>query len=184
MKDFCSVKVRDEAVMKVKADPGKTAVDIGAGEGFITEGLLNAGCNVVAVDSSPDMAGVLNRRFGHLREVQVVLSGDSPVKLGDNCADYVFSHIHLSFSPDPASLISELKRIAKPGGKIALTDLLYYENADVAEKYGFRHQGFTLPDLYEWFVQAGIKNITIETAGSVELPGNIKLDIFLACGEK
>lgn len=184
MEEFNSVQVRDAAVMQVKADPGKTAADIGAGEGFITEGLLNAGCKVIAVDSSPEMAGILKERFGHIREVQVVLSGYSPLELNDNCADYVFSHIHLSLSENPAALISELKRIVKPGGKIAVTDLLYHKYEAVTGRYKFRHQGFTLPDLYDWYVQAGIKNISIETAGSVILPDDIKLDMFLAYGEK
>lgn len=184
MEEFYSVQVRDEAVMQVKADPGKTAADIGAGEGFITEGLLNAGCNVIAVDSSPDMVDVLNKRFGHMNDVQVVLSGYSPVRLNDNCADYVFSHMQLSRAENPAAFISELKRIVRPGGKIALTDLLFHKHAAITENYKFRHQGFTLPDLYDWFVQAGIKNISIETAGSVIIGGEIKLDMFLAYGEK
>ncbi|HPS57338.1 MAG TPA: class I SAM-dependent methyltransferase [Spirochaetota bacterium] len=184
MEVFNSVQVRDEAVMQVKADPGKTAADIGAGTGFITEGLLNAGCNVIAVDSSPEMISVLKERFGHMQDVQVVFSGYSPLKLNDNCTDYVFSYMQLSVSENPAVFISELKRIVKPGGKIAVTDLLFHKHNSVTEKYGFMHHGFTLPDLYDWFVQAGIKNISIETAGTVELPGDIKLDIFLAYGEK
>lgn len=184
MKEFYSVQVRDEAVMQVKADPGKTAADLGAGEGFITEGLLNAGCSVIAVDSSPEMVSILKERFGHVREVQVVQSGYCPVKLDDNCADYVFSHMQLCRAESPAAFISELKRIVKPGGRIALTDLLFHEHSAVTEKYNMKHPGFTLPDLYEWFVQAGIKNISIETAGSVILADEIKLNIFLAYGEK
>lgn len=184
MEDFYSVQVRDEAVMKVKADPGKTVVDIGAGEGFITEGLLNAGCSVIAVDSSPEMVSVLKQRFGHLREVKVLQSEYSRIKLDDDCADYVFAHMRLSVSPDPAALIREIKRLVKPGGKIAVTDLLFHKNSGITDKYSMKHQGFTLPDLYEWFVQADIKNISIETAGSVKLDNGTKLDFFLAYGEK
>ena len=95
MEEFNSVQVRDEAVMQVKADPGKTAVDVGAGEGFITEGLLNAGCNVIAVDSSSEMVSILKQRFGHLREVRVVQSPDHEIKLDDEIADYVFAHLRL-----------------------------------------------------------------------------------------
>ncbi|NLV67457.1 MAG: class I SAM-dependent methyltransferase [Spirochaetes bacterium] len=184
MEEFNSVQVRDEAVMQVKADPGKTAVDVGAGEGFITEGLLNAGCNVIAVDSSSEMVSLLKQRFGHLREVRVVQSPDHEIKLDDEIADYVFAHLRLSVSPDPAAFICGIKRILKPGGKLAVTDLLFHKHADVTEKYGFRNNGFNLPDLYEWFVLAGVKNISIETAGSVQLEGGIKLDMFLAYGEK
>lgn len=184
MEDFYSVQVRDEAVMKVRADPGKTAIDLGAGEGFITEGLLNAGCSVIAVDSSPEMVSVLKQRFGHIQEFRVVQSPDIEVKLQDDIADYVCAHMRLSVSPDPAALIREIKRLVKPGGKIAVTDLLFHKHSGVSDKYSMKHQGFTLPDLYEWFVQADIKNISIETAGSVILPGEIKLDMFLAYGEK
>ena len=168
----------------VRADPGKTAADIGAAEGFITEGLLNAGCSVIAVDSSQAMTEILKQRFGHMKEVRIVQSGDSPLNLPDGCVDYVFCHMHLSRCDTPEKTIAELKRIAKPGGKIAVTDLLFHVYESLAREAGFKHNGFTLPDIYIWFAQTGIKNISVENAGSIELPGGIRLEMFLAYGEK
>lgn len=184
MEEFNSEKIRDAAVMMVRADPGKTAADIGAGEGFITEGLLNAGCNVIAVDSSLAMIDILRQRFGHMKDVRIVHSDYSPLKLPDDSADYVFAHMHLSRCRNPEKTISEIKRIARPGGKIAITDLLFHEQGEVAGRFGLAHPGFTLPDIYIWFAQAGLKNISVENAGSIELPGGIRLEMFLAYGEK
>lgn len=184
IREFNSEKVRDGAIMMVKADPGRTAVDLGAGEGFITEGLLNAGCNVIAVDSSPQMVDVLKQRFGHMKEVRILHSGYMPVNIPDDAADYLFAHMHLSRCESPAKTIAEMKRIVKPGGKIAVTDALFHEHPGLCEKYGLLHPGFTLPDMYIWFAQAGIINISVEKSGSVELAGGIKAGLFLAYGEK
>lgn len=184
MEEFNSEKIRDAAIIMVKADPGKTAADIGAGEGFITEGLLNAGCSVIAVDSSQVMTDILRHRFGHMQEVRIVQSGDSPLNLPDDCADYVFCHMHLSSCETPEKTISELRRIAKPGGKIAVTDILFHESAGAPGPAGLKHSGFTLPDIYIWFAQAGIRNISVENTGSIELQGGTRLEMFLAYGEK
>ncbi len=186
---FFSEKIRDEVVMKVKTEFGKTAADIGANTGFITEGLLNAGLNVIAVDSSPEMLEVLKQRFGHLREVQIVLTSRDKINISDDSVDYVFANMYLHNMEDPLSIIKEMRRILKPGGKLAITDLTEYDNEEFLKKHNHRWPGFNMPDLYEWFVKAGLKEISIEVLApscSYESACEDKLSfgIFLAYGEK
>ena len=95
MENLFSEKVRDEAVMKVKTESGKTAADIGAGTGFMTEGLLNAGLDVVIVEYSQEMIEILKQRFGHLREVKIIKSSQQKIDITDNSVDYVFSNMFL-----------------------------------------------------------------------------------------
>lgn len=52
---FFSEKVRQVAYAQADIQKRKTAADIGTGTGFITEGLLQEGLNVIAVDQSENM---------------------------------------------------------------------------------------------------------------------------------
>jgi precorrin-6B methylase 2 len=45
--------VREKAFAVARVTPAGRAADIGAGTGFVTEGLLRRGVRVVAVDQSP-----------------------------------------------------------------------------------------------------------------------------------
>lgn len=186
---FFSERVRDEAVMKVKTEFGKTAADIGAGTGFMTEGLLNAGLNVVAVDSSPEMLEILKQKFGHLKEVQIVLTKPERIDVAENSVDYVFANMYLHHVEDPLAMINEMVRILKPGGKLAITDLTEHKYDELLKEHHDRWPGFNMPDLYEWFVKAGLKEISIEVLNQSctcesECSGKISIGIFLAYGEK
>lgn len=186
---FFKEAVRDEAVIKVKTEFGKTAADIGAGRGFMTEGLLNAGLNVIAVDSSPEMTDILKQRFGHLREVQIVMTPQQKIAVADDSVDYVFANMYLHNTEDPLVMIKEMQRILKPGGKLAITDLAEHRYGEPLKELLHRWPGFNMPDLYEWFVKAGLREISIEVlnqsctfdSGSGD---TVSIGIFLAYGEK
>jgi ubiquinone/menaquinone biosynthesis C-methylase UbiE len=189
MENLFSEKVRDEAVIKVKTESGKTAADIGAGTGFMTEGLLNAGLNVVIAESSPEMLELLKQRFGHFREVEIVKTTENKIDIADNTIDYVFSNMHLHNLVEPVILIEEMVRILKPGGKLAITDLAEHRYEDFQKLQNHNWPGFNMPDLYEWFVKAGLKEISIEVLNDTVLfdsaaGESIAFNVFLAYGEK
>jgi 16S rRNA A1518/A1519 N6-dimethyltransferase RsmA/KsgA/DIM1 with predicted DNA glycosylase/AP lyase activity len=52
---FFSEAVRERAFDAADVIAGRLAADIGAGAGFVTEGLLNRGLRVIAVDRSEAM---------------------------------------------------------------------------------------------------------------------------------
>lgn len=181
--------IRDEAVMMVKTEFGKTAADIGAGTGFMTEGLLNAGLNVIVVEPSPEGADFLRKRFGHFREVDILSSGLDKIRIPDDSVDYAFSYMQMHSVEEPLSLISGMRRILKPGGKLAIIDLAEYKNEDLLKTLGHRWPGFSMPDLYEWFVKGELKEISIEVLDqSFTLESadgtSVKAEVFLAYGEK
>ena len=189
MEKFFSEKVRDEAIIKVKTDFGKTAADIGAGTGFMSEGLLNAGLNVIMAESSPEMLEILKQRFGHFREVEIIKCTPQSIDAADGSADYVFSNMHLHNIAEPVELIKEMVRILKPGGKIAITDITEYIYEDFQKEHNHLWPGFNMPDLYEWFVKAGLKEISIEVLEqTIHLESSsgedMKFNTFLAYGEK
>jgi ubiquinone/menaquinone biosynthesis C-methylase UbiE len=61
---FFSEAVRDKALAAAGVRAGGVAADVGAGTGFLTEALLQAGLKVVAVDQSPEMLAQLQAKVG------------------------------------------------------------------------------------------------------------------------
>lgn len=59
---FFSEAVREKAISLIRAQPGKITADIGAGTGFITEGLLKKGLKVIVVDRSESMIAEMKKK--------------------------------------------------------------------------------------------------------------------------
>ena len=91
--------------------PGERVLDLGCGDGALTVKLLNFGCEVVGVDSSPEMAAVAR-----------ALGLDAKVMEGqtlqfDNEFDAVFSNAALHWMKKPETVIRSVWCALKPGGR-------------------------------------------------------------------
>ena len=187
--EFLLERVRDEAIIQLKTISGKTAADIGAGTGFMSEGLLDAELKVIAVDSSPEMIAIMKEKCADIKEFKCVLTDQSVIKLEDESADYAFANMYLHNTEDPQTALKEIIRILKPGGKAAVTDIILYQNEEVQKNFNHRWPGFSFPDLYDWFINAEFRNISIEKLPqSITFSGEnseeIKIELFIASGEK
>ena len=186
---FLLERVRDEAIIQLKTVSGKIAADIGAGTGFMSEGLLDAELKVIAVDSSLEMIELMKEKFADIKEFKAVHTDPSAIKLDDDSVDYAFANMYLNKTEDPQAALKEILRVLKPGEKAAITDVILYKNDDAQKYYHHRWPGFSFPDLYDWFINAEFKNISIEKLSQycsykTESGEEIKIEIFIACGEK
>ena len=102
---------------------GKLAADIGAGSGFVTEGLLERGLRVIAVDRSEAMLEEMRRKFGDGAAVEYRIGEAESLPLADGSVDYVFANMYLHHVESPPEAIREMARIVKPGGRLVITDL-------------------------------------------------------------
>lgn len=110
--------------------PGERVLDMGAGAGRHSFELYRRGADVVAFDQNADeLAGVLDT-FHAMREAGEIPDGaQADVKQGDALslpfADGEFDRIVaaevLEHIPDDRGAISELARVLRPGGTIAVT---------------------------------------------------------------
>jgi len=99
---------------------GVTWVDVGCGTGALTATILDraAPASVIAIDPSTDFVAHARRLVRDPRARFAVASADA-VPVGDGSADAVVAGLVLNFVPDFAAALAEMRRVARPGGRIA-----------------------------------------------------------------
>lgn len=91
--------------------PGERVLDLGCGDGALTEKLIACGCQVVGVDASPDQIAAARKRGLDAQ----VMSGEQ-LKF-DNEFEAVFSNAALHWMKRPDDVIAGVHRALKPGGR-------------------------------------------------------------------
>ncbi len=106
---------------KFVADNKKLALDVGAGTGNLTGKLLQMGYQVVAVDISPEMCMILQRKYGDYLKSQKLSIINSPVEnlnFEDGKFDLITCYSALHHLPDYLSALKRLSAFLKRGGVI------------------------------------------------------------------
>ncbi|MHC1703088.1 MAG: arsenite methyltransferase [Tenuifilaceae bacterium] len=185
---FFSENIREKAIAKANIKKGETAADIGAGTGYISEALNKKGIKVYAVDESPAMLKVLHERLGE--NIATLIGTSEKIPLLDSSVNHAFANMYLHHVPDPEKAIAEMARIVKPGGSVVITDLDEHNFEFLKTEQNDRWLGFKRSDIKDWFLKAGLTNISIEnTDDSCCSDSNCgctpaKISVFLAYGKK
>ncbi|MHB1295391.1 MAG: arsenite methyltransferase [Anaerolineae bacterium] len=187
---FFSDAVRTKTLEMARVEPGKLAVDAGAGSGFVTETLAARGLRVIGVDQSAAMLEEMSRRLSHLEGVTYRLGVAEALPLDDEAADYAFGNMYLHHVDEPAAAIRELVRVLKPGGKLVLTDLDEHTFTFLRTEHHDRWMGFRRADVRQWFEDAGLRDVRVESVGEncCATSGcgceQASVSIWAACGAK
>lgn len=189
-KGFFSEAVREKAYAIAEVKEGQLAADIGAGTGFVTEGLLQKGLKVIAVDQSGEMLEQMKEKFKNFDGIDCRQGDADNLPIDDSTVDYAMANMYLHHVENPLTAIKEMVRILKPGGKLVITDLDEHNHEFLKVEQHDRWMGFKREEVEQWFVEAGLKNVIIDCAG-----GNCcatsscgcdtaSISIFAAYGEK
>jgi SAM-dependent methyltransferase len=91
--------------------PGERILDLGCGDGALTRRLVDLGCEVVAIDSSPEQVEAA-KALG--LDARVVSADAMPF---DEIFDAVFSNAVLHWIPYADPMIAAVHRALRPGGR-------------------------------------------------------------------
>jgi len=91
--------------------PGERILDLGCGDGVLTERLVALGCKVVGVDSSAAQIGATRARGLDAR----VMSGEHLTF--DSEFDAVFSNAAMHWMRDADAVVDGVRRALRPGGR-------------------------------------------------------------------
>lgn len=156
--------VRDKAISAVGVKQGETAVDVGAGTGFIAEGLVKAGLKVIAVDQSPEMLKQMRQKFKAYADIDYRLGEAEKLPLDSGSVDCIFANMCLHHVEHPAAAVKEWMRVLKSGGRLAITDMDEHEFDFLIKEQKDRWKGFKRSDIRRWLLEAGLKNVFVGEA--------------------
>jgi len=141
--------------------PPLVIADLGAGEGTFSQLLALHAKRVIAVDNSEKMVefGSKLARTQRLRNLEYRLGDLESVPIADREVDLAFFSQSLHHAPHPERAIAEARRILRPGGRIAILDLLRHQFEEARELYADVWLGFTEYELQSFLKKAGFRNI-------------------------
>ena len=187
---FFSKAVRDKALSVAIVHPGQIAADIGCGTGFITEGLVQRGLEVIAVDGSQAMLSEMKQKFAGQDSIDYRLGEAGSLPIQDETVDYAFANMYLHHVELPPEAIKEMARILKPGGILVITDLDCHSFEFLKREHNDRWMGFPRDDIKKWLEEAGLRETTVGCVGENCCASSscgsesAKISIFMASGKK
>ncbi|MEZ5299331.1 MAG: metalloregulator ArsR/SmtB family transcription factor [Verrucomicrobiales bacterium] len=156
-----SWKALAEALLKLL--PRQTVADLGAGEGTFSQLLAQRAERVIAVDNAPKMVefGAKVAAANGFANLEYRLGDLEEPPIDDASVDLAFFSQALHHADKPARAVESAFRILKPGGRVAILDLLRHSFEEAREMYADVWLGFSEVDLYEFLDRAGFQHIDI-----------------------
>lgn len=109
--------------------PGEALLDLGSGPGLETIALarLVEPAPAYGLDALPSMVEVAtqNARRAGVSNVTFLTGPMEAIPLPDQSVDVVVSNCVVNLSPDKARVMAEVRRVLRPGGRIAIADMVW-----------------------------------------------------------
>jgi len=157
--------------------PGETVLDLGSGGGFdcfLAAQRVGPTGKVIGVDMTPDMISKAraNAEIGSYTNVEFRLGEIEALPVADGVVDAIMSNCVINLSPEKPRVYSEAFRVLKPGGRLAISDVVALKAMpeeilnDIALLSGCVAGAALVDDLEKMLREAGFTQIKVDVSAS------------------
>lgn len=143
--------------------PRLTIVDLGAGEGTLSQLLAQRARRVIAVDNSPKMVefgSKLAKKHG-VKNLEYRLGDIEDPPIARNSVDLAILSQALHHAIKPERAIKSAHRILKKNGRIVVLDLLSHSFEKARELYADQWLGFSEVRLHQLLEKSGFRDVEV-----------------------
>jgi ubiquinone/menaquinone biosynthesis C-methylase UbiE len=117
-----------------RLEPTDHLLDLGSGPGIVAVGLASDVRDVVALDLTRPMLDRVRDRSARLGapNVRPVLGAGEGLPFVSGGFDVIVSRLAIHHFPEPIAVLREMERVARPGGRIVIVDVVSSESPDRA----------------------------------------------------
>ena len=155
---------------------GETVVDLGSGGGldvFLAAVKVGRTGRAIGIDMTPEMIELARRNASRgnsgepFTNVEFHLSTIDKLPLADNSVDCVISNCVINLAPDKPAVFSEIARVLKPGGRLAVSDIALKKplpkeiSEDIFAYVGCISGAILIEDYKRNLIEAGFSNVQV-----------------------
>ena len=166
--------------------PGETVIDLGSGGGidcFLAANVVGDDGLVIGIDMTPEMVSRAraNAREGGYTNVDFRLGEIENLPVADSSADVIMSNCVVNLSPNKDSVYGEAFRVLKPGGRVAISDIVTTVDlpdearGDLTQYAACISGAASINELRDILTRAGFESIRIQPKdGARDIPDHWK----------